>query len=91
MKIAECREVWEEGLTPKSVIDQTLSLGSVLVILQDGADLFHCHRYFPLGGDWNCSVDGQCVPFEAVLSWLNNPSAIATNPESYIVPEAVTV
>ena len=38
---------------------------------------FHCHRYFTIGDQWMCSVDGQGVTMEAVWAWLREPTAMA--------------
>lgn len=41
-------------------------------------DAYHCHRYWYLGDEYVCSIDGQGVDLEAVWSWLNNPTAEGT-------------
>jgi hypothetical protein len=84
------RADWEQGLTPLSVIDQIDCHGNVLVVLEDGRNRYHCHRYFQLGDTWTCSADGQAVPLEAVFSWLNNPCAMTTRPHEYVYPQSVT-
>ena len=75
------REKWEKGLVPDCVLE---SEGRVLVVLNNNPPFddipvdYHCHRYFTIGDEWVCSVDGQRVPLEAVWAWLMNPCAAAT-------------
>ena len=83
MTLNEQRLKWEEGLTPLLRRDEDGT--RVLVILVDKATRgqdprrYHCHRYFQIGNGWECSVDGQAVPLEAIWSWLNDPSAWSTH------------
>ena len=87
--LEDVRTEWERGLTLLSVIEIHYrdSLDEVLVILEKPQGVYHCHRYFPIGNNWNVSVDGQNVPLEAVFSWLNSPTAKATRPLSYVRPK----
>ena len=89
--IAEVRKQYEKGLTPLVVIPQE-NHSNILVVLKDKRGTYHCHRYFPLYAKseqeptWELSIDGQRVPLEAVWSWLNNPTALATSPDDYREP-----
>ena len=75
MTIEEIRADWEEGLTAECVLPSTRQ-GNILVVLSHVSwrgqpeTTYHCHRYFPIGNDWTCSVDKQRVALEEVWSWL---------------------
>ncbi len=80
MLLKDLRIKWEKGLTPKTVIDDTLldGMGAVLVVLEDALSIFHLHRYIRLADcEWACSVDDQSADFNAVLRWLNDPCLLA--------------
>lgn len=89
MTLSEQRKNWEKGLTPLTVIKVDDAM--ILVILESSNATndrrYHCHRYFTIGQDWVCSVDGQRVPLKAVFSWLNNPVSTTTLEGEYITPE----
>ena len=88
--LEEERARFEEGLLPLALIDRRQDAGHVLVILTKPGvqqkNSYYCHRYFPLGNDWVCSVDGDRVPLQAVFSWLTDPGAAATQEDGYVIP-----
>lgn len=78
MTLEEIRKNWEEGLTVECEIPREKSQGNVLVVLSQQTDmswgktpetLYSCHRYFPIGDNWNCSVDAK-VTLDMVWPWL---------------------
>jgi hypothetical protein len=89
--LEKARSDWEFGLKVLVVLDLSAWTGTVLVVLErDGqTDLdlrYHCHRYFMVGLNWVCSVDGENLPLAAVWSWLNEPCPSATRPGYYASP-----
>ena len=84
MDLKERREQWEKGLEVKCILGTKLD--DVLVVLEDydrregdrfsEGDYYHCHRYFPIGKDWQVSADGQNVTLDQVWKWLEDPCAI---------------
>lgn len=71
--LGEIRAEWEEGLTVVAASEQP-ELGRCLVVLKDRNGLYHCHRYFSIGGDWCCSVDIRGTSlFHSVIAWCFDP------------------
>ena len=69
MTLEECRNHWEKGLNP-IFLQHTQDNYTVLVILSCGEKIYDCHRYFTLGGGWECSVDFRNAGLPVVFEWL---------------------
>jgi len=77
MKLPELREQCEMGLTVRYVVEDK-DTGCTLVVLEGDMSIpvYHCHRYFEIGGNWMQSYDAQNVGIGHVWKWLEDPRAI---------------
>lgn len=66
--LEEIRAEWEKNLLECAKYgDDSLCY----VLLRDEDAKFHCHRYFTLGDEWNCSTDHRDVTDSLVaLNWF---------------------
>lgn len=61
------RRTWEEGLKHHS----SFCVGDAhIVILLDKEGSYRLHRYFPVAGSWEVSVDVESGPFEDVYKHI---------------------
>lgn len=87
-QLAELRATTEAGLNPQTVIlwNSGVYHGEVvLVVLRDPKKSnptlgYHCHRYFQVSSEWECSYDRQRVALDDVWMWLYDPKALIQNP-----------
>lgn len=60
MTLEEIRGQWETKQKVMLVVTKQIgSYSSVFVILQASSEQYRLQRYFPIGENWNCSVDKQ--------------------------------
>lgn len=81
MNLDEKREAWEKGCIPVLVVSEQVEAGQVFVVLDIDKE-YTLHRYFPIGENWEVSIDisnstlenclqGVTEAFES--SYPNNP------------------
>ena len=80
MELKELREQCEMGLEVRYVVEDPKT-NCTLVVLEGKTPImsipvYHCHRYFNIGGTWVQSYDAQNVYMEIVWKWLKDPKAI---------------
>ena len=61
------REEWEVNLTV--IAEHRKDEWTMLVMLKDTAEAYHCHRYFIMGDKWMVSVDGRGVSLKKAVKW----------------------
>lgn len=66
--LIELREQWEKKLSVVATYQDTDN--TLLVVLKDYANDYHCHRYFTVGGQWNVSVDAAHLEDDTVIEYI---------------------
>jgi hypothetical protein len=74
MTLEKIREDWESGGEVKLVICEKEQLGQVLVVL-DFKGEYALHRYFPIGKNWEVSVDVSNSSLERCLEEVTDQNA----------------
>ncbi len=86
MNLKEQREPWEKGLEVVCEMNDQGHSDTLLVVLKDDNQQYHCHRYFrtifsgpvkpaPEAERWEISADAQRVDADTAMAWLADPKA----------------
>lgn len=74
--LEELRKQWEVGLIPVAAFS-TKSSNVVIILgnekndsLTDAKKTYRVHRYFPIGNNWNVSVDLVESSFQLMMIWI---------------------
>ena len=77
--LQELRSQWEGTYQVKFHLDRIQESGNFLVVLQNKRGKYFCHRYFPVGEEWNLSADRGPCEANDVFDWLNDHVNLSFN------------
>ena len=90
MNLKEQREQWESSLKVVCEMNDQGHTDTLLVVLKDSGQQYHCHRYFrivaigtkpaPDAERWEISADAQRVDADTAMKWLADPKAVPKGP-----------